>query len=323
MENSLLKSVDARTRLAGSNKLELLLFKLESDQPGRQAEVFGINVFKVQEVIMTPAITALPDSPPHVVGMASLRGEIVSIIDLIGFCGKPSKGIAPTMIITEFSRHIQAFLVHSVETIVRIDWSEIHQPPAMLGQNSKVTSVTQLPDGRLVSILDVEQVMQSIGGPVDLPSDLADAAVEIPEYTKVFFADDSAFARAQLQQVLDAVGVKNESAVNGAEAWRRLEAMAGIASAAGNNLADTLPVIITDLEMPEMDGFMLTKRIREDKRFSDVKILVHSSMSNSSNLEKAKAMGADGFLSKFSPTEIAAQLREVLARRHGVLPMAA
>ena len=146
--NSLLAAVDARTNLAGTNKMELLLFSLGSE------EIYGINVFKVKEIIRKVEITQSPYAPEYVMGMASLRGQLVPVIDLVAYCGNTLTNKAPVMIVTEFSQSSQAFLVEAVETIVRIDWSDIHQPPHMLSGNgkSKLTGVTKLPDGRLASL---------------------------------------------------------------------------------------------------------------------------------------------------------------------------
>ena len=306
---NLLAAVDARTNLAGTNKMELLLFKVGSP------ETYGINVFKVKEVIRLVDITQAPSQPSFVVGMASLRGELVPVIDLIAACGNPPPAQPPIMIITEFSQSRQAFLVESVETIIRIDWSDVHQPPDMLSSSAKLTGVTQLADGRLASILDVEQILHLISGKtatVDIP-DSAIPDQSLPADIKIFFADDSAFARAQLQQILDKIGVKWEFAVNGSAAWQHLDAMASLAAASGKHLADTLPIIITDIEMPEMDGFKLTRTIKADRRFEGVKVLLHSSMSESSNRDKGLAMGADGFLSKYNPVEVAQSLQALLA----------
>jgi two-component system chemotaxis response regulator CheV len=200
--------------------------------------------------------------------------------------------------------------------IVRIAWSDIHQPPAMLSSNgSKLTGVTRLADGRLVSILDVEQILHTISGK-DTAAEI-DAAVVVdtapPADIRLFFADDSAFARSQLQQILDKIGVASEFAVNGQEAWQRLDALAGAAAASGQRLADHWPIVITDIEMPEMDGFKLTRLIKQDRRFDGVKVLLHSSMSESSNRDKGLAMGADGFLSKYNPAEVAKDIQAVLA----------
>lgn len=308
--NSLLASVDARTNLAGTNKMELLLFRLGSE------ETYGINVFKVKEIIRQVEITQSPYTPEHVLGMASLRGKLVPVIDLVGFCGNTLTNKAPVLIVTEFSNNTQAFLVEAVETIVRIDWGDIHQPPHMLSVNgkSKLTGVTKLADGRLASILDVEQLLHTLAGKEDAVY-LPDAVTEtkLPAHLKVFFADDSAFARTQLQQILDKIGVASTFAINGREAWERLDALATQAGAMSGRLADSLPIIITDIEMPEMDGFKLTRNIKADRRFDGIKVLLHSSMSESSNRDKGMAMGADGFLEKYNPVEVAKSLQAALA----------
>ncbi|GAB2180915.1 chemotaxis protein CheV [Denitratisoma sp. agr-D3] len=310
-DQNLLDSVDARTNLAGTNRMELLLFKVGSDV------TYGINVFKVKEVMPRVEITQPPQSQQFVSGMASLRGMLVPVIDLIALTGNPPPATTPLMIVTEFSHSTQAFLVSSVETIIRIHWSDVHQPPDMLSGNSKVTGVTELADGRLVSILDVEQILHMISGKsdvVDLPT-TAFAKRPFPPGLKVFFADDSAFARNQLQQILDKLGLNSEFAINGREAWTRLDAIAKAAEASGSKIETTMPFIITDIEMPEMDGFMLTRQIKADRRFDGVKVLLHSSMSESSNRDKGLALGADGFLAKFNPTSIAEALQAALADR--------
>jgi two-component system chemotaxis response regulator CheV len=306
-------SIDERTNLAGTNKMELLLFNLGTP------ETYGINVFKVKEVIRQVEVTQAPGMPTFVTGMAALRGTLVPVVDLIAACGKPDHDAPPIMLITEFSGTTQAFLVESVETIVRIDWSNIHQPPDMLSSEAKLTGVTLLPDGRLVGILDVEQILHTISGR-NTTLDLGNAAVhDKSDFSaiKLFFVDDSAFARTQLQEILNTIGVAAEYAVNGQEAWQKLEAEAAAAERAGKRLVETLPIIITDIEMPEMDGFKLTKLIKQDSRFAGVKVLLHSSMSESSNRDKGLAIGADGFLMKYNAPEVAKGILEVLAEMRG------
>lgn len=306
---TLFAAVAERANLAGTNKMELLLFKVGSP------ETYGINVFKVKEVIRKVEVSQAPSAPAFVVGMASLRGQLIAVVDLIAACGNPPPATPPIMIVTEFSGSMQALLVESVETIVRIDWSDIHQPPAMLSSSARLTGVTRLGDGRLAAILDVEQILHSISGKdasVEFAAPVA-ADKSMPADARLFFVNDSAFARAQLQQILDKIGVASEFAVNGQEAWQRLEALATAAAASGSRLADTLPIVITDIEMPEMDGFRLTRLIKQDKRFDGVKVLLHSSMSESSNRDKGIAMGADGFLAKYNPTEVAKSIQAVLA----------
>ncbi|HEY6896052.1 MAG TPA: chemotaxis protein [Rhodocyclaceae bacterium] len=308
----LLASVDARANLAGTNKMELLLFRIGSP------ETYGINVFKVKEVIRTVDITSAPGQPAFVVGMASLRGQLIPVIDLIGLCGNPAPSHPGILIITEFSHSTQAFLVEAVDTIIRIDWSDVHQPPEMLSSSSKLTGVTRLADGTLVAIMDVEQILHTISGTAKPQLQFAEAtAPSLPPGRKLFCADDSAFARNQLKQILDQLGVQSEFAVNGQKAWTRLDAMAAMAESIGKHLRETLPIIITDIEMPEMDGFKLTRMIKADRRFDGIKVLLHSSMSESSNRDKGMALGADGFLAKYDQKAVAESLQALLAEIAG------
>jgi two-component system chemotaxis response regulator CheV len=307
---AILATIDARTNLAGTNKMELLLFRVGTP------ETYGINVFKVKEIIRSVAVTCAPSQPDHVEGLASIRGQLVPVIDLISICGGTAPTSPPLMILTEFSHSIQAFLVEAVETIVRADWSDVHQPPNMLSANSRLTGVTRLPDGRLVSILDVELMLHGLSGAPDLidaPYFLEPHSPISPDI-KLFCVDDSAFARSQLKQILDKIGVQSEFAINGMDAWKRLDAIANRAEALSQPLADTMPLIITDIEMPEMDGFMLTRTIKADRRFKGVKVLLHSSMSESSNMEKGLAQGADGYLPKYKAAEVAKGIEEFLTQ---------
>jgi two-component system chemotaxis response regulator CheV len=308
----MLESIDARTNLAGTNRMELLLFKVGSKA------TYGINVFKVKEVMRQVDITSTPDAHEFIAGMASLRGQLVPVVNLVAMCGNPPLTTPPVMIVTEFSHTTQAFLVESVETIIRVSWSDIRQPPNMLSNGSKITGVTELADGRLASILDVEQMLHTLSGKSDI-IDVPDTVTvdhSLPDDIRIFFADDSAFARAQLQQILDKLGLKTEFAINGRDAWNKLDAIATMAEATGRKVSDSIPIIITDIEMPEMDGFMLTRNIKADPRFHGVKVLVHSSMSESSNRTKGLAMGADGFLAKFNPTDVADALQKFLNAKY-------
>ena len=159
--SELLKNIDARTRLAGTNKLEILLFSLGVDSRTGREETFGINVFKVREVMRTPPITSAPDMPNAVKGMVSLRGILVPVVDLAEFIGMQSETSREIMIVTEYNGHTQGFLVQSVDTILRLDWSKMRVPPEMLMANlgGLVTAVTELQDNRLVMMLDVERIL--------------------------------------------------------------------------------------------------------------------------------------------------------------------
>ncbi len=157
--SDLLKNIDARTKLAGTNKLEILLFTLGVDQRSGRRENFGINVFKVREVMRTPEITQAPEMPSSVEGMVSLRGVLVPVIDLAKYAGITTQSRPEIMIVSEYNGHTQGFLVEAVDTILRLDWSSMRVPPDMLTNQmgGLVTAVTELDTGKLVMMLDVEK----------------------------------------------------------------------------------------------------------------------------------------------------------------------
>jgi two-component system chemotaxis response regulator CheV len=307
-QHNLLDSVDARTRLAGSNKMEILLFSL-----GTQ-ETFGINVFKVREVTRTPPVTRTPNMPSGVEGVISLRGNIIPVISLAKFVDAQSDGADAnaTMMVTEYSRRTQGFLVREVDRIVRVDWERVRAPEAVLsGHDGLITAITQLPDGTLVSILDVEQILASAFGEVPVPP--LEGLRSEREHT-VFFVDDSVVARREIGQVLDRLGVRYHQANNGVEGWNRLRGLANRAQAEGTNLADAISLILLDAEMPEMDGYVLTRQIKSDPRFESIPVVMHSSLSSEANKAMGRSVGVDAYVAKFDPVVLADTLRPMLTR---------
>lgn len=313
--SELLKNIDERTRLAGTNKLEILLFSLGSDARTGRRETFGINVFKVREVIRTPPITAAPEMSPAVRGMVSLRGALVPVIDLGDYIGLTSTADTPheIMIVTEYNHHTQGFLVESVDTILRLDWSQMRVPPEMLTSNlgGLVTSVTELADGRLVMLLDVERILAETVKPDDSTLFGGISLLGRDDLT-VLFADDSSVARGQIRRTLDAMGVRCIEAVNGRAAWEELRRIADNAERVGRPVKDFLQVILTDVEMPEMDGYLLTRSIKGDSRFNDIPVLMHSSLSSNSNQQLGHAVGVDEYIPKFEPHRLSEALTRLL-----------
>jgi two-component system chemotaxis response regulator CheV len=304
----LMEAVDARTKLAGSNKMELLLFSLGTH------ETFGINVFKVREVSPTPAITLTPNMPAGVEGVISLRGSIIPVISLAQFIrleGAP-EGIGETLIVTEFSRHTQGFLVQDVDRIIRVDWDRVKPPENNLaGQDGMITAITELDDGRLVSILDVERVLVEVLGEKPMPP-LPRA--ETAHDTTVFFADDSSVARKEITSVLDKLGVKYIQASDGREAWLKLASLADRSSAERLPVRDHIQLILVDAEMPEMDGYVLTKNIKSDKRFAGIPVIMHSSLSSEANRTMGQQVGVNAYVAKFDPAVLADTLMAFLKR---------
>ncbi|MFT3733678.1 MAG: chemotaxis protein [Rhodocyclaceae bacterium] len=311
--SELLKNIDARTRLAGTNKLEILLFTLGLDSRTGRRESFGINVFKVREVMKTPPITAAPDMPAGVEGMVSLRGQLVPVVDLSKYCGVTQEAKREIMIVTEYNGHTQGFLVEGVDTILRLDWSQMRVPPDMLTNRmgGLVTAVTEVEPDKLIMMLDVEKVLSETSG-YDEESVYRDITPLNRDFT-VFYADDSSVARRQIERTLASLGVRGVAAVNGRAAWDELERMANHAETTGRKVWELVHLVLTDVEMPEMDGYILTKKIKSDARFDGVPVLMHSSLSSMSNQTLGKSVGVDDYVPKFEPHRLADAIRRMLA----------
>ncbi|MGQ9860764.1 MAG: chemotaxis protein [Thiobacillaceae bacterium] len=309
--SELLRRIDARTKLAGANKLEILLFTLGTDRSTGRKEIFGINVFKVREVMRIPAITRAPDMPPAVEGMVSLRGALVPVVDLAKYIGIQTDAPPSIMIVTEYNRQTQGFLVGEVDTILRIDWADMKVPPAMLTakMGGLVTAVNELKDNQLVMMLDVEKILSDTTNYDDSHIYANLTPLEHTDRT-VFYTDDSSVARRQVARTLEALGVKGIETVNGRQAWEELQKIASQAEVAGRPVHDFVQVILTDVEMPEMDGYVLTKKIKSDPRFAGIPVLMHSSLSSDANRNLGLSVGVDEYVPKFEPHRLA----EVLAR---------
>jgi two-component system, chemotaxis family, chemotaxis protein CheV len=314
--SDLLKNIDARTRLAGTNKLEILLFSLGVDARTGRRETFGINVFKVREVMRTPQITAAPEMPSSVKGMVSLRGILVPVVDLAEYVGMQPESPRDIMIVTEYNGHTQGFLVEAVDTILRLDWSQMRVPPEMLTVNmgGLVTAVTELPGNVLVMMLDVERVLSETTKIEDDYLFQGLQPIGNGEFT-ILFADDSSVARGQIERTLNVLGIKFISSVNGRVAWEELEKIASVAKASGREVKDMIQLILTDVEMPEMDGYILTKNIKSDPRFHGIPVVMHSSLSSMSNQQLGKSIGVDEYVPKFEPQRLAETLGRLILQR--------
>jgi two-component system chemotaxis response regulator CheV len=312
--SELLKNIDARTRLAGTNKLEILLFTLGTDARTGRHETYGINVFKVREVMRTPAITAAPDMPPAVKGMVSLRGILVPVVDLAEYAGIQQDSPRDIMIVTEYNGHTQGFLVEAVDTILRLDWAQMRVPPSMLASSTLgglVTAITELPDGRLVMMLDVERVLAETNKADDdfLFTNIHSLG---REDVTVLFADDSSIARKQIERTLAALGLRYVATVNGRMAWEELQRLANYAESNGRMARDVVQLVLTDVEMPEMDGYILTKNIKSDPRFAGIPVVMHSSLSSLSNQQLGKSVGIDEYVPKFEPQRLAESVNRLV-----------
>ncbi|MDE3012005.1 MAG: chemotaxis protein CheV [Pseudomonadota bacterium] len=312
--SELLKSIDARTRLAGTNKLEILLFTLGADARTGRRETFGINVFKVREVMRTPQITRAPEMPSGIEGMVSLRSQLTAVIDLARYAHVQTETRPEIMIVTEYNGHSQGFLVEAVDTILRLDWSRMKVPPDMLAveMGGMVTAVTELEDGRIVMMLDVERILAETTQ-IDDEIYFRNISRLAQGDRTVFFADDSSVARKQIERTLEAMGVRHISAMNGRKAWEELRRLADYADSRQIAVRELLQLIITDVEMPEMDGYMLTRNIKGDSRFAGIPVIMHSSLSGQSNAQHGKTNGVDAYIPKFEPQRLAEMVTRFLA----------
>ncbi|AFJ02185.1 Chemotaxis protein CheV [Methylophaga frappieri] len=307
-------SIDERTKLAGTNHLEVLLFSLGTNDSTGRNELFGINVFKVREVLNVPEITGAPEMPEGVEGFVSLRGDMVPIINLQKFCKLSSTEKPGILMVTEYNAHVQGFLVTAVDTIQRLSWERVKEPPPLISKRlgGLVTAVAELQDQRLVMIMDVEKVLADAGGFYD--ESVFDGIEKLTdaEQHKILFADDSLVARKQISETLDHLGVSYTSVVNGAQAWRLLVKLADQCEQEGRALKSEISLVLTDVEMPEMDGYVLTQKIKADPRMADIPVIMHSSLTATANQAMGMGVGSDAYVSKFQPHALAEALKKLL-----------
>ncbi len=298
--SKLLHSIDQRTRLVGENRLELLLFRLG----GRQ--LFAINVFKVQEVVKLPVLRQVPHSHPHIRGVAHLRGQTVPVIDLAAAIGAtPVADLAgANLIVAEYNRSVQAFLIGPVDRIVNLNWELIMPPPKGAGRSHFLTAITRVEE-QLVEILDVERVLADI---IPYNTRVSDDVLNLDlaqearsRNLKVLLAEDSPTAVKQVKETLANLGVDVIAVQDGLQALTKLKEWAS----QGRKVSEHILMLITDAEMPEMDGYRLTTEVRQDPSLKDLFVVLHTSLSGSFNKAMVNKVGCDEFLSKFQPDDLA------------------
>ena len=275
--------------------LELLLFRLPGHRP------FGINVLKVNEIIPCPPLTQIPQSHYSIKGVTHLRGESVAVIDLSVVLGGPALtcDCHASVVVTSFNRQRQGFLVEGVDRIVLKNWQEISSPPKAAGSGIFVSGVTRVDDW-LIQILDVERLLaQVLPTAYESPETVQDdRLIDLMSGKRILVVDDSSIALNQTTRVLNALGLETCVARNGREALEYLHSVQG-------DILDTVPVVISDIEMPELDGYALTAELKNDPRFQALYVLLHTSLNSSMDLGRAERSGADAFLTKFVPQELA------------------
>ena len=307
--SGVLASVDKRTKLVGENRLELLLFKLI----GRQT--FAINVFKVQEVLNLPNLTEMPQRHPCISGVTHFRGQTVPVINLSQAIGMRPLDVnkESIIIVTEYNRSDQAFLVGGIEQIVNMTWEEIMPPPKAAGRAHYLTAITRH-QNEIVEIIDVEKILSEISPySTDVSDDLLENnLISRVEGKFILVVDDSPVAIAQAVGTLEKLGLKTVTATNGLMAHNLLK---GWAEESKEKL-DECFMVLTDAEMPEMDGYRLTTEIRKDERLKDFYVVMHTSLSGNFNKAMAERVGCNKLLSKFQPDELAEAVLSYIKEQH-------
>ena len=307
-----------KTLKVGSNELELVDFRLFKKEPdGSIYEgIYGINVAKVREIIKMPKLTELPGSEDYIEGIFDLRGVVVPVVDLAKWMGinVPSEDEAPIkkrVIITEFNNILIGFIVHDAKRIRRISWSDIEPASFSVGEGkldrSKITGITRIEGGEILLILDLESIVEEMGF---FESNLEMKEEEIEKFSGiVLLVDDSPTARRIEKEALEKMGFEVIEAKNGEEGLQKLEELYALY---GDKLKEKLKLILSDIEMPKMDGYHMAAKIHEDKRFSEIPLIFSSSISDAFSDVRGKEVGAEGYLVKFDPHKFYEKISEVV-----------
>ena len=298
----------------GTNEMELVVFRMYSSHPDGTPEIldYGVNVAKVREIIPMPTLTKVPDMPAYAEALAQVRGEVIPIVDL----GKWMKVKPPAnmdirlkVIVLEMLGTTVGMIVHDVERIRRIKWDQIKPPPSLLQakHSGGVTGVTKKDDDdtSLLLILDLESIISEMGGLIHT-HEVALGEIERIGKEKlkgtVLIADDSSVARRMLKDTLENAGVHVIEAVDGKKA---LEILDDFLTRIGDQpITDFVQLVISDVEMPEMDGLTFTRKLKTTPKLAMLPVIINTSLSGKENKEKAYGVGADGYMVKFDVTTV-------------------
>lgn len=316
--DSFQKDIDERANLALSNKFELLLFRLGTSQHESKSELYGINVFKLREIVPMQKINRAAGMVSPLLGVVNIRDQIMPVIDLPAALGcTPTTGLN-LLLITEYARSTQAFAVESVDNIIRLDWSQVHAADSGVSSRN-ITSIASMEDENgnkdLALVLDVEQILYDIipsGRDVDVDA-IEEKIYALKPGALAIVAEDSKVARSMLEQGLKGMGIPALMHTTGLEAWEKIQSIAAEAKAAGQPITDRIGLVLTDIEMPEMDGFTLTRNIKNEPALKHIPVVIHSSLSGSANEDHVRKVGANGYVAKFDVAELSAVIHKALA----------
>ncbi|MCK9256741.1 MAG: chemotaxis protein [Sulfurospirillaceae bacterium] len=286
----------------GSNEMELVDFRIFKQEEDRVYEgIYGVNVAKVREIIKIPNLTELPGVPRYIEGIFDLRGVVIPVVNLATWMNikEPTdKSIKPRIIIAEFSNILIGFIVHEAKRIRRISWKDIE--PASFASSmgaldkSQITGVTRIENDDVLLILDLESVVEELGIYQPKINESEGAFEKITGSALIL--DDSTIARKLVHDALTKMGLKVIEARDGTEGLSKMEELY---NTYGNHLKDELRIIISDVEMPRMDGFHFAANLKDDPRFSEIPIVFNSSISDHFSELRGKEAGGEAYLTKF------------------------
>jgi len=304
----------------GMNQMELVDFRMyELKEDGKIYEgIYGINIAKVKEIIKYPNLIKIPSKDSLIEGIYNLRGEVIPIVSLARWLGitEPPDIKTKKVIITIFNNITVGFIVHDAKRIRRVSWRFVKPPSEVLRHQygNKIVGTINLDEEHVMLILDFESICEELGifseEDVKRIKDTAIHEVERKQKkAKVLVADDSATARKIIRAAVEPIAEKIIEAKDGQEAW---DALNRLYEETEGEIENAVDVVITDVEMPNMDGYRFTKLIKEDERFRKIPVVMNTSLSGSANLQKAKEVGVDDFCTKFIAEEFAkAVLRHI------------
>ncbi len=295
----------------GTNQMELVDFRMfELKEDGRIYEgIYGINIAKVKEIIKYPNLIKIPSKDSLIEGIYNLRGEVIPIVSLAKWLGisEPSDIKTKKVIITIFNNITVGFIVHDAKRIRRISWRFVRPPSEVLRHQygNKIVGTINLDEEHVMIILDFESICEELGifseDDVKRIKDVALQSVkEKQKKAKILIADDSATARKIIKTAVEPLAERIIETKDGQEAWDLLNKLYNDTN---GNIKDAIDIIITDVEMPNMDGYRFTKLVKEDERFKNIPVVMNTSLSGSANLQKAKDVGVDDFCTKFIAEE--------------------
>jgi two-component system chemotaxis response regulator CheV len=300
---------------SGSNEMEILEFYLDEVRAGQPPYrgSYGINVAKVVEIMRQPRITTMPMAPEGMMGTFVTRGKVVPLVDLAVWLGKqkPENVFDPLAIVTEFNNVSMAFAVSGVNRIHRLAWGKIESPGEFLGAlDSAITGVVTVED-RQILILDMEKILTEINPEHVIREDAATAVIQ-GIASKALVVDDSTAIRNILARNLEKAGFSVICAENGMQAWKCLEQLKAQSQSQERPIYDFLQIVISDIEMPQMDGFSLCQCVKQDPILKALPVILFSSLINDKQLHKGHSVGADEQIAKPETAALSASARKLV-----------